>query len=95
VRRQHLSEDVIRQAHTVQIHALARLGDLLKVLEPRGPKHSRGGGRNGSKREPLPSAPTADRAVYRPECSTRSADRRHVVRASLRIAKALVRAWGI
>lgn len=55
--RQKLSENVIGQAHALKIHALAKLGELLKQLPKRGPEHSRGGGSKGSKREPLPAAP--------------------------------------
>jgi hypothetical protein len=56
-KRQKLGEDVIGFAHTIKVRALARLGELLRDLEKRGPEHSRGGGSKGSKREPLPNAP--------------------------------------
>lgn len=56
-KRQQLGEDVIAFAHTIKTRALAKLGELLRDLEKRGPEHSRGGGSKGSKREPLPDAP--------------------------------------
>jgi N6-adenosine-specific RNA methylase IME4 len=56
--RQKLSQTVIGQAHALKIHALAKLGELLVDIEKRGPQHSRGGGSKGSKREPLPAAPS-------------------------------------
>jgi hypothetical protein len=49
--------DVIGQAHRLKILEMARLGELLKRLEKRGPQHSRRGGSKGSQREPLPAAP--------------------------------------
>ena len=56
-KRQQLGEEVIGYAHALKVEALARLGDLLGMIEKRGPQHSRGGGSNGSTREPLPTAP--------------------------------------
>lgn len=56
-KRQKLGEEVIAFAHTIKTRALAKLGELLKDLEKRGPEHSRGGGSKGSKREPLLGAP--------------------------------------
>lgn len=47
------------------------LGEFLKGMPKRGPEHSRGGGTNGSKREPLPDAPPslADAGIGKKESS--------------------------
>lgn len=63
-RQQQLGQESIAFAHAVQMEAMRRLGEILKLTADagtragRGQKHSTGGGRNkGSKREHLFDAP--------------------------------------
>ncbi len=51
------------------------MGEYLKMEPKRGPEHSRGGGSNGSKREPLPDAPPtlADLGIGKKESSASQA----------------------
>ena len=58
--RQRLGEEVIGHAHAIKVHALARLGDLLKEMPKAqgGQKGGRGRKIDGSRREPSISPPS-------------------------------------